>query len=178
MRDKIKQLVERLEIKRENIIPIIISVGITVIAIADSKYFDSHLLGVMWIFIAIAFSILLLLIMIMAGFRVVKSLFRISAGLSLLIFLAQSYCAVPRTSAGDNALMGLLGIGFLYMLFDFFRSLYKAVAKDFKKIDGRIWSFDNILIILLFTLFACFFVWSIYQVISPIILNLCIYKIT
>jgi len=176
VKKKLQQLADRLEFKKENVIPIILSVVITLIAGIDSKYSDVHLLSIIWIVAAVLFGILLLLVMVLAGFRVIKSLFRISAGLSLLIFLAQSYCAVPRTSVGDSALMGLLGIGFLYMLFDFFRSLYKAIAKDFKKINGRIWSFENAVIILLFTLFACFFIWAIYQVIIPIILNLCVYK--
>jgi len=172
----LKQLKEKLNLKKENLIPLVFAITVTAIAVIDSKYFDYHLLGVMWIIIAILLSILVLIIMIIAGFTIMKSLFRISAGLSLIIFLAQSYCAGPVTSTGNIALMSLISIAFIYMLFDFFNTLYKAVTENFQKLKTQKGSFEKALFVLLFALFAYFFLWAIYEVISPIILNLCIYK--
>jgi len=169
---KIKELA-----KRENIISLVLSLGITIIFAVDSNFFNHHLWNIAWVIIPIIFAASLMTIMIRAGFTIMKSLALVAAELSLLIFLSQSYCALPKHSAaGDDALKNLLIIGFLYITFIFFRSLYGALITDFEKIDDKKKLWQKILFIVLFLMFICWFAWEIYMVISPIVHGLCIYK--
>ncbi len=181
IKERLGKMTSGFDFKKEHFVPFIISVALVTIVFVNSSYFHGNLIGILWIVIGIFFSLVLLAIMVMAGFTVIKSLFRISAGLSLLIFLAQSYCAVPHNIASNRALITLLGIGFLYMTFDFVNSLHHAFIKEImptiKNVDEREFSWQKkALFALLFILFAGFFVYGIYQVISPIILDLCVYK--
>lgn len=114
----------------------------------------------------------------LAGHAVMKSLFLVGASLSLIVFLAQSYCAAPHlTQAGNEALKSLLGFSLLYLGFDFFRSLYKEVTAHSKKLkeanDGK----NPWIFLIPFALFVGIFVWQLYQVMFPILNSLCIYKI-
>lgn len=114
----------------------------------------------------------------MAGHTVIKSLFGVSVGLSLLIYLAQSYCdpIVLRTHSGDVALMSLVGFGVLYVGYEFFRALRNEVIeriKILKEINNhkKPW-----IVIIPYGLFTGLFVWQIAEVLLPIINSLCIYQ--
>ncbi|MBI5400648.1 MAG: hypothetical protein HZB12_00825 [Candidatus Yonathbacteria bacterium] len=105
-----------------------------------------------------------------------KSLFLVGASLSLIIFLAQSYCEVPNlTQSGNDALKTLIAFGFIYIGFDFFKSLYKEVRSRLKTLkeinDGK----NPWIFLFPFALFLGIFLWQLYQVINPIMVNLCIY---
>ena len=113
----------------------------------------------------------------MAGHAVMKSLFWVGASLSLIIFLAQSYCAVPvAAQTGNDALKSLLVFGFGYIAIDFFRTLYKEVLERIKMLkqtnDGK----KPWMILVPFGLFTGLFVWQIWQVLFPILHTLCVYK--
>ena len=175
--EKINELVKKLNPKREDIIPFILSIGITVIFLVDYNFLNNRLLSGLLVLEVIMLTFLILMIMFMAGFTVMKSLSIVAAEISLLIFLAQSYCAIPnRVISGDNALKTLLLVGILYISFYFFHSLYKGLTEKYKKFKDEKRSLEKIIIIILFLFFIGFYVWIIYQVIKPIILNLCIYK--
>lgn len=121
----------------------------------------------------IIIGITLLIIVIKAGFTVLKSLFFMAAEISLLIFLSQSYCAVNRTALSDSALKNLLIIGLLYIIINFLHSLWKKMHEEYKSSKGDK-SWENIAFIITFIAFVIFFIWQIYLVIDPIIQNLCI----
>lgn len=153
-------------------------------AIALATFVGAYLssvsyLGFAWIVIGTLLTIVITLMAILAGFVVVKSLFLIAAELSLLIFLAQSYCNVPlRTPASDDALRSLIFLGLIYVVVAFIQSLYETLKERYKKMNDRsgAWSFQRIIVAALFFIFAGIFLWEIYLVMQPIILGLCVYR--
>ena len=95
------------------------------------------LLGAAWIVIGALLIVSIALIAILAGFVVVKSLFLIAAELSLLIFLAQSYCDVPttlRSAVSDDALRSLILLGLIYIAVAFVQELYGAISERFARL--------------------------------------------
>lgn len=173
--NKFKEKANRLGFTNDKIIPLVLAVSITTISFLDSHFFGNHILTVVWVFIAILASILIFAIFMTAGLTVLKSLFFLSAELSLLIFLAQSYCDA-HTKTGDSALKILIFLGITYMVFEFFKSLWKALIERLDKAKNIKWSWEKNLVVFLFCIFTTSIVWMIYQVVSPIITNLCIYK--
>jgi len=129
---------------------------------------------------ALLFIELLVLITVawaFAGHAVMKSLFLVGASLSLIIFLAQSYCDVPSIArTGDDALKTLLAFGFLYIAADFLRALYKEVTDRTKTLKQANGGKHPWLFLLPFALFTGLFVWQVMQVLLPILQNLCVYK--
>ena len=174
--EKLKDLWKRIpDTKRQNILTMVFSVTFTVIMLLDSKFFHERLLLLIWIFLGIIIVILISWLFFQAGFTVLKSFFLLSAELSLLIFLAQSYCDVPGRTA-DNALQALIGVSILYISYEFFKSLKKALTEKLDTISEKKWPWEKVVVVILFVTFSTIFIWIIYQVINPIILNLCVYK--
>jgi hypothetical protein len=130
-----------------------------------------------WVALTTLLGIALLIIMLMAGLAVLKSLFFVAAELSLLIFLSQSYCSIPnRSIASDGGLRNLLAIGLIYITVNFCLSLYKELKESYIEIKKGQLSGGKIFNIILFIGFTVFFMWQIYLVVSPIIFNLCVYN--
>jgi hypothetical protein len=154
--------------------------GAAAIAIAAfvGAYFSSvTYLGFAWIIIGALLTIAISIMAIFAGFVVVKSLFLIAAELSLLIFLAQSYCAAPlRNPASDDALRSLIFLGLIYVVVAFLQSLYTTLSERYKKMASSAWSFRRIIAAVLFLIFTVIFLWEIYLVMQPIVLGLCVYR--
>lgn len=175
IKEFIHQTADKLGVKREKIIPFVLAVGLTLTFFLDSQFLDNRMLLVMWIVLGILIVFILTAIMIAAGFTVLKSLFLLSAEISLLIFLAQAYCDVGTTT-GHDALRSLIFIGLAYIGYEFFKSLQKALKERLESIPEKRWSWEKFLTVVLFLFFAGTFVWAIYQVSSPVILDLCIYK--
>ena len=174
MKEKIKNLKISLDLnKKEKIISLFIAV-----AIITFFYIDSTLsIGIAWILLIILLFLLVSAFMTIAGFFVIKSLLNVSAALVLMIFLGKSYCDIShRTEGGDNALGILLAVGILYIIFYFFQNLTSTLNDNYKKIKDEKWSKEKFIAILLTLFFVGFFIWAIYQVVMPIIFNLCIYK--
>lgn len=172
----IYQIVEKMGFKRENVIPFVLSVGFVSVVFLDNNFLHNRIELVMWIFIGIALSAFVAWIAILAGFTVMKSLFFLSAEISLLIYLAQSYCDVRiLASQSDDALKGLIFLGVTYITFKFLKDLKVALENKLQSIPEKRWT-REVLVVALFALFTGSFVWSIFQVVSPIILDLCIYK--
>ncbi len=169
--------VKKLIPKRENIHSLVISIIIIFLFFLGFHFLGNYFTGTIWIINTIILGFLILIIMIMAGFAVLKSLFLVAAELTLIIFLAQSYCDVPtRFTPGDKALKSLLVIGVLYIIISFCRSLYEVIKNNYRKVKKDRWSIGEIIIITIYSIFAIMFIWQIYQVVSPIILNLCVYR--
>jgi hypothetical protein len=175
MKDALKELAAKLNLKSKDIVPVVLAAAVTAVIFLLPPFLNYSLAGVALIADVIGFSILLLVIMIAAGFMVMESLVGVAAGLSLLIFLAQSYCASGRTLGGDSALKSLLGIGLLYISYYFFSSVYDSLIENLKKINKPkgFWKF---LIIISYVAIVGLFIWELYQVIGPIISGLCVFK--
>lgn len=169
--------IEKLGFKREDIIPFVFAVGIAAVFLVDTNFLHNRIGLIMWVILGIVVSALIAWIALLAGFTVLKSLFLLSAEISLLIFLAQSYCdAQLDVAQSDDALMGLIFLGVTYIGYKFFKDLRDALKKKLDSIPDKRWSREKIIAVGLFALFTLSFVWSIFQVVSPIILDLCIYK--
>lgn len=162
--------------KKKEITSLLISVVIAMLFFAAVHFFGTHFENVMWIFMGILLAILLIIMVVVAGFTVLKCLFLVAAELSLLIFLAQSYCAVPKHSpAGDNALQVLMIIGLLYIAAEFFRSLYTVVQENYKIVENDKWSWGKIFTVALYILFVSIFIVDTYQIMKPIVLDTCVF---
>jgi len=113
----------------------------------------------------------------MAGHSVMKALFGVSASLSLLIYIAQSYCEAPQSMhTGDTALISLVGFGILYISFEFFQTLRQEIQMKLgalKEVNDQkaLWFIG-----VPYGLFTGIFTWQIIQVLTPIINSLCIYQ--
>jgi len=164
-------------IKKENIIPLIFSIVISSVCFLGYSLLGDRLNNSIWIITGVMLVVLVYLIMFIAGFAVMKALFFVAAELSLLVFLAQSYCGVKFRPAGsDEALKSLLIIGLVYIFYSFLRSLLDICKKNYQSVKDEKWSSQKIFSVALFLFFAGVFVWQIYLVINPIIVNLCVYK--
>lgn len=170
-------LVEKLKVDKKHVLALVFSVFLSTLLFMDSTYFGSSLLLTLWIVIAIGIVLLLSWLFIQAGFTVLKSLFLMGAELSLLIFLAQSYCDVKMTaSPSDGALRSLMFLSVVYMLYEFFKSLKELLKKRLDNLSEKRWTKEKILVVVLFLFFTGSVMWAIYQVVSPIILDICVLK--
>jgi hypothetical protein len=141
------------------------------------------------ILFAISFSILFLIIWTKVGISIFKSLFIVGASFSLIIFIAQEYCKVPiEARINDQSLIIFLNFGLLYIGATFIRSLYKELFGDkdsknelthkgafkiFREInDGK----DSWIILIIFSIVFGTFLSQLFQVLYPIINNICVYK--
>lgn len=123
---------------------------------------------------------ILFFLLFQAGLIVVKSLVFVAAELSLIIFLAQSYCEpeVVRATNADTALSALLVFGLSYVAYRFLSDAYKELTiliGKFKSIDGK-WSWELVVTAIFLILFVGLFMYAVYLVVSPIVLALCIYR--
>ena len=150
---------------------------IIILSFIGANFFKTYFYGATYVVFWILTAILVLLTWAMAGQAVIKSLFCVGAGLSLMILLAQSYCAVPAISrTADNALKSLLIFSIIFIAVEFARSLYKEMkigADKLKEINDQKWPW---MVMILYAVFIGAFIWQIDAVASPIIFNLCIYK--
>jgi hypothetical protein len=177
IKEFIYKKVEELGFKRESVLPFIIAVGITLTFFLDSTYFQNRLMLLVWVFIGITISALITWIAVNAGFTVLKNFFILSAEISLLIFLAQSYCEnVKVVQKSDGALRSLVTLGIIYISYEFFKALSKALKVKLDSIPDKKWSKEKIIAVGIFLIFTGVFVYTIYQVTSPIIFNLCVFN--
>src|SRR5271167_4867171 len=120
---------------KKNWLAVVVSAAAALIVFVVAYLSSVSLLGAAWIVVGALLTISIALIAILAGFVVVKSLFLIAAELSLLIYLAQSYCEAPvRTALGDDALRSLILLGLIYIGVAFVQGLYAAIGERFNKI--------------------------------------------
>ena len=163
---------------------LVLGVGIASVLLIKIPFFST----VAPIFIIAVFGLFLLILWGVAGFVVFRSLLVASVGLSLIIFIGQSYCAPGVARVADDSLKILIGFGFIYTIAQFCRNLYRELFGD-KKADedwkrkGTIAVFKEMnegkhswLILVTYGLLVSMFVWQIYRVIVPIVDSLCVYK--
>lgn len=172
--EKLKDRILELK-KRENMIPALLAIAVTALAFYDSNL-NHELLWVMYGLLAFVWTVLLTVILMYASYVVLKAFFLLSAELSLLIFLAQEYCNTG-VHTGDAALRALVLLAVLYILFEFFRSLGKALREEREKISNKKTPKIGWVVIGLFLLSVIGLLWIIYQVVSPIILGLCAFQV-
>jgi hypothetical protein len=181
MKEKIKKLVEKLEINKENYKVFIIFIAFVIGSVLLVSFFPT--LGT--VFFIISFSVLCLITWFMASVVIFRSLFVIGGGLSLMIFIAKTYCDLPLSQhTADSSLQTLFYFGIMYLVWLFFNSLYKELLGDketeskgsLKKIEEIYDGKKPLLIVIPYAIFIGLFLYQLYTVMNPIIHSLCIYK--
>jgi hypothetical protein len=181
------KLLEKLGVERKDIKPFLFfAVGVAIVSaiLINAPIFNTIGPVVLVIVFGIFFSIL----WFVAGYVVFRSLLAASVGLSLIIFIGQSYCALPvNEQVANTSLMTLIGFGFIYVVAQFGYSLFRELfgdkrAKEEWRQKGIIGVFKEInhnkhswMVLVTYGLLVSLFVWQIYSVIKPIIDGLCVY---
>lgn len=162
--------------RKENIIAFTLSVLITGLLFIGRIYLGNDMLWILGIITGLLLVVSLGIIMFITGYMVLKALFFVAAEISLIIFLAQSYCAVPHSIASEQSLKSLLILGFFYIIVAFFRKFYEITKEKYPTIAKERWSKEKIIFVTSFFVFSILLIWQIYQVVSPIIMDLCVYQ--
>ena len=178
LRQQIRYFLSAAGIKKGNIARFVLALTIPAIFFVGYAAIGIYFFEAIWIINGILLGVVLLIVAVIAGFAVVRSLFLVAGELSLLIFLSQSYCEVTvRAPASDAALKNLLVLGLLYIGITFVRSLYEISKKNYRKVRGRErWPATQVATIALSVILTGLFLWQIYLVVGPIIANLCVYR--
>ena len=156
---------------------LLIFAAVAAVAFFAANHLNPYLTNIGYVILVIELMIVVTITWGLAVHVVIKALFGVSAGLSLIIFLAQSYCQIPLAAqTANDSLKSLVAFGLIYIGVEFFCSLYKEAtdrAKTLKEANNnkRPW-----LILIPFALFTGLFIWQVVQVLLPLIQNLCVYK--
>lgn len=140
------------------------------------------------IFSVLGLTLITLFTWSLAALAVFRALMVVGAGLSLILFIAQSYCGLDVSERiADDSLRSLIGISILFIGIIFVVRLRRELfgdpeaKREFDKIgvlkslrdanDGK----DSILILVLYASFMGLILGQLFQVLYPIFNNLCVY---
>lgn len=163
---------------------------VLILAVATAATYWSDYFGVVtYVLFIIVLLVATLITWLMAALAVFRSLLIVGAGLSLLLYVAQEYCALPiQERLADDSLQSLIGIGIIFMLAIFAFRLYRELfgdqeAKNEFHQKGALKVFresnqgkDPWFILLLYALFIGLILSQVFQVLYPIFSNLCVYS--
>ncbi|MFA6430454.1 MAG: hypothetical protein WC229_00990 [Candidatus Paceibacterota bacterium] len=169
---------KEIDITKRQLVAFVVLVFIILVPVGLSILFKFSLASASPILIITLLSILFLFTWVFAGMIILEALFLVGGELTLMIFLAQSYCEVKnRTQVSDNALMTLFGFSLFYLGISFLKSLYRGFIKSLKTFEDKKTGKTPWLVIVMFGLSIGIFIWQLYEVINPIINDLCVYNI-
>lgn len=175
---KIKEIIKEFANNKEKLIQFSIFLVLSAFVFIGMTFFKDTFQTIGGTILLIELVVLILMAWAFAGHAVMKSLFLVGASLSLIIFLAQSYCEAPNlTQSGNDALKSLLAFSIIYLGVDFFRSLYKEVTSRTKRMKEANRGKNPWVVLIPFALFVGIFLWQLYQVMFPILGSLCIYNV-
>lgn len=149
---------------------------------------EDQVRGFFIIFSLIGLAVITLFTWSLAALAVFRSLMVIGAGLSLILFIAQSYCALDITKqVANDSLQSLIGISVIFIGVIFTVRLYRELfgdsnaKREFDKL-GALKVFrdanngkDSILFLILYASFMGLILGQLFQVLYPIFNNLCVY---
>jgi hypothetical protein len=164
-----------MKLSRENAIAAVFALGMTLLGALDHSYLNDTFLKGVWFIAGVLLLVILVAIMLVAGFSVFRSVVKASVGFTILIFLAQTYCGLPTTTtSGMQSLAFLWSTGMLYIFYQFAKEFQVVCSEHLLRLgeDKRKW--EGIFTIVVFILFVALYVAALYQVLNPIINNLCI----
>jgi hypothetical protein len=151
--------------------------AVTVAAFVVVTFFKQDLPKITEVLLIVELVFLVSVTWGLAAHAVLRSLFAVSVELSLIIFLAQAYCATPTAAhTANDALMTLVGVGLIYIGIKFFWTIYEEAlgrAKSLREAYDHKWPW---LILIPFALFTGLFAWQVIQVLIPIVQNMCVYQ--
>ena len=152
-------------------------------------YWEEHIIVFFVAFSIIGLMILTLFTWSLAALAVFRSLMVIGAGLSLILFIAQSYCALDITlRVADDSLKSLIGISIIFIGVTFGVRLYRELfgdpdaKREFDKV-GVLKSFrdanegkDSYIVLVLYASFMGLILGQLFEVLYPIFNSLCVYQ--
>ncbi len=163
--------------KKGDILTFTFATTITLATFIDINFFHGRIMGIVELGLLIVLAFIIYFVFMKAGFIVLESFFWISAEMSFLIFIGQSYCnAKTIISSTDNILKSIIILSIFLISYKFIKSLKDALLKTIHDIPEKAWSWEKVVYVFLFISFALFFVWAVSEIVAPIILDLCIYK--
>ena len=167
------------EFNKRNGIILALSIVFAVVMSHNAWHIQTILSESLLVILASLLTALIIILIIKAGLVVIESLLLLGGEISLVIFLAQSYCApeVKQTITSDHAVNSFIILALAYIAYLFFQKIYDKVieqGKQLKALDGK-WSWQAIFMLLFLLMFVGVFMYMIYLVISPTISALCIY---
>lgn len=177
--DRFKNLISKFDLNKEKAVSLLLTFVLTTLIFLDTNYFNHVLLTSTYVFSITFLVVILIAIMLVAGHAVYKSAIHASVGFGVLIFLAQTYCALDtKTSDGISALNTLWTVGFIFILYEFFNKLQEAYKSHTQPLrdDIKTKKWEPILLMTIYSLFIVGYISLISRVLTPIVLDLCIYK--
>ena len=126
---------------RKDLVAFIIFTVISATVFIGLTFFKPYFTSAVNVILVVELALLAIVAYSLAAHAVMKSLFWVGASLSLMIYLAESYCSLPPSArTGNDALKTLITIGLIYIAIDFLSTLYKeftARSKTLKQIDRK-----------------------------------------
>jgi hypothetical protein len=188
MLKKIKYLLHSLKTDRKFTALFVLYIVIVVLTSFVFIHWEKQVSTVLLIFSLIGFIFISLFTWSLAALAVFRSLMVIGAGLSLILFIAQSYCGLDIADrVADDSLRSLIGISVLFIGVIFVTRLYRELfgdpnaKREFDKL-GALKVFrdankgkDSMLFLVLYASFMGLILGQLFQVLFPIFNNLCVY---
>jgi hypothetical protein len=173
----IREIIKLIIVNKERLTRASLFLAILAVTYFLANYFPKSLFFASLTLLAIELSIIFIVIWAIAGHAVIKSLFLVGASMSLIIFIAQSYCDLPSASrTGDDALRILLAFGFAFVVFQFVSSITKELDSRLKKYKEIYKVKKSWALLILLAVGTGLFIEQVLAVIGPIVQNLCVYK--
>jgi hypothetical protein len=172
----VTKLLEKIGVDKKDIKPFalfIAGVMVTLVVLVATPFFAT----IAPTLLIVAFGALFVVLWFMAGYAVFRSLLVASVGLSFIIFIGQSYCALPIDQhVANDSLSTLIGFGLIYVVAQLGRSLYRELFGDKEAKEGMVNLFKDAnrnkhpwMILVIYGLLISLFLWQISRVIMPII---------
>lgn len=188
IKDCLRRYLEKRGITKDKEVYLIIFFVMLILGVIFGSFFPQYLNTSLSMIAVVFFLIICLIISWLAVIAVFRSLILAGAGLSVLSFIALTYCNIPVSlRTADDALKNILGIGIVYILYVFFSSLFKLLIGD-KKAKDKLWKKGLIslmkdmnggkisfFIFSMFMIFTGSFIWQLYRVMYSIYSSLCIF---
>lgn len=188
MLEMIKYLLHRMKTNRRFIALFGMYVVTVVLTSLVFVHWEKQVSTIFLIFSLIGLTFISLFTWSLAALAVFRSLMVVGAGLSLILFIAQSYCGLDIADrVADDSLRSLIGISILFIGVIFVTRLYRELfgdpnaRREFDKL-GALKVFrdankgkDSILFLVLYASFMGLILGQLFQVLYPIFNNLCVY---
>jgi len=188
MTDKYKKIAERFKTDKKFALLFVLYLVAVVVTTFAFIYWEQQVSTITFVLFVIALIFLSAFTMLMAIVAIFRSLFVVAAGLSLILFIAQSYCGLAiEDQVSNDALKSLINMGLVFVGGLFILRLYRELfgdpeaKREFDKI-GALQTFRDInkgkhsyLLLFLYASFMGLILGQLFQVLYPIFNNLCVY---
>lgn len=188
MFSKIKQTLKRIKTDRKFALLFVLYLTTAILMSFAFTHWEKQVSTFFLLFSVLGLAIITLFTWSLAALAVFRSLMVIGAGLSLILFIAQSYCALDVSKqVANDSLQSLIGISIVFIGVTFVVRLYRELfgdpnaKREFDKL-GALKVFrdankgkDSLLFLVLYASFMGLILGQLFEVLYPIFNNLCVY---